>query len=73
MKHLYLEKLKRMTPDEILEELNKHGKILERHTPMTPEEKSRAYMAFKWAHAKCDFSPEDKNMIAATIRLLRLL
>lgn len=73
MKHLYLERLKRMTTEQLMEELNKHGKIMERHSPMTAEEKSRAYMAFKWAHAKGDFAPEDKDMMAAAIRILRLL
>ena len=73
MKHLYLEKLKRMSAEELLKECEVQGKVMENNHPMTKEEKARAYMCFKFAHARGNLSQEDKDMLALAIRVLRLL
>lgn len=73
MKHLYLEKLKRMNTEKLLEECGRHGKVLENEHPMTPEQRSRAYMCFKYTHARAELDDDTKRMLETAIRVLRLL
>lgn len=73
MKNLYLEKLKRMNAEQLLEEVEKHGRVMERNHPMTPEDKSRAYMTFRFAHARGNLNEDDRRMLEVAIRVLRLL
>ena len=73
MKHIYLERLKRMTPEEVMKECEKHGKVMENCHPMSKEQVSRAYMCFRYAHAAMPFSEDDKRMLATAIRVLKIL
>lgn len=73
MKNLYLEKLKRMDGQTLMDECNATGKIMERKEPMTYDEKFRALLCFKYAIARSDFSEEDKDMLRTAVRVMRLL
>jgi hypothetical protein len=73
MTHLYLAKLKRMDKEQLMAEVERHGKIMEKKEPMSEEDKNRALMCFKWAHAKGDFDERDKEMLLVAIRVMRLL
>lgn len=73
MTHIYLEKLKRMSAEQLLEEVERQGKIMEKNHPMTSEEKSRAYMTFRFAHARGNLNEDDRRMLEIAIRVLRLL
>lgn len=73
MKNLYLEKLKRMSDEELIDECEKMGKIMERLSPMTKEEKSRAYMCFRFVAARPDISEDNRIMLQTALKVLRLL
>jgi len=70
-KNLYLERLSRMTGEEVLEEANKHGKIMERGG-MTRPEKIRAFTCFKYAAGSPKTKEDDKQMLLTALRVLRL-
>lgn len=72
MKHLYLEKLKRMTPEQLLNECHRLGKTMEQNHPLTKDEISRCYMGFKWAYEKGGFDENERQMLLTAIRVLRL-
>lgn len=72
MKNIYLEKLKRMNDEELIKEVEVHGKIMERNHPMTKDEKARALLCFRFALNREDISTDDKMMLATAIRVLRL-
>jgi hypothetical protein len=73
VKNLYTEKLKKMSEDELLNEIEKHGKIMERKEPMTKDEKARALMCFRYAMNLPDIGNENRLMLATAIRVLRIL
>jgi hypothetical protein len=70
-KNLYLERLSRMSEQEVLEEANKHGKIMERGA-MTRPEKIRAFTCFKYAAGSPKVKEEDKQILITALRVLRL-
>jgi hypothetical protein len=73
MQNLYLERLKRMSDDQLVEETNKHGKIMETKSPMSKEEKVRAYCCFRFMVARPDLDPDTKQMLLTALRVLKLL
>ena len=72
MKNLYLEKLKRMTLDKLLDECEMHGRKMEQPV-MMKEEKFRALLCFKYALTKKEIAEEDQAMLRTAIRILRIL
>lgn len=70
-KNLYLTKLTKMSDEELLEEANKHGKIMERGG-MTRPEKIRAFTCFKYAAGTPKIKEDDKQMLITALRILRL-
>ena len=73
MTNLYIERLKRMSDDELLTECEKMGRIMERQAPMTKEEKHRAYICFRFVAARPDIGDDNRRMLATALRVLRLL
>ena len=69
--NLYLTKLSKMSPEELTEESNKHGKIMERGA-MTRPEKIRAFTCFKYAAGSSKTNEDDKQMLLTALRVLRL-
>jgi hypothetical protein len=62
-----------MNDEDLLTEVEKHGKVMERQQPMSREEKYRAYMCFRFVAAKDNVSDDNKMMLQTAIRVLKLL
>jgi hypothetical protein len=71
MKNLYLEKLKRMSLSEIMDECEQHGKRMERGH-MDRDEKKRAFICFKFASEQEGLAA-DKEMLLVALRVLKIL
>lgn len=71
--NLYLERLKRLTDEELREEVNKMGRRMEEKEPLTKSEKQRMYMAFRMLHGRTSTTQEDKQMLQVALRVLKLL
>lgn len=61
-----------MSPEELVQEVEKMSKLMENEHPMSKETKQRIYMCFRFAHSRSNLSKEDKDMLAVAIRVLRL-
>lgn len=72
MRHLYLEKLKRLSKEDLLTECNLHGKKME-HGNMTRADKDRALMCFRYAMKMEELALDDRMMLATAVRVLRLM
>lgn len=70
-RNLYLAKLAKMDEEALMEEANKHGKIMERGG-MTRAEKIRAFTCFKYAAGTPKIKEDDKQMLITALRVLRL-
>jgi hypothetical protein len=71
--NLYLERLKRMSEEELVREVERTGKIMETQSPLTKDQKIRALMCFGFMIKHPGVSEENKHYLASAIRVLKLL
>ena len=73
VKNLYLEKLRRMTDEQLVDECAKMGKIMEKREPMKKEDKIRAYVAFKYTAGRPGIDEDNKRILLMGMKVLRIL
>lgn len=73
MQSLYLEKLKRMSDDELVKEVERIGKIMEVEHLLSKDSKIRATTCFSFVLQHPNVSEDNRRMLQTALKVLRIL